>query len=111
MGSVTYRRLIREVLTPYSEIDYANGEIQNEIVFDEPNDRYLIMSVGWSDEPRRNHGALLHLDLIDGKVWIQRDGTEDRIALDLENAGIPKQDIVLGFHQPEVRQLTDYAAA
>lgn len=42
-------------------------------------------------------------------MWIQRDGTEDGIALDLENAGIPKDHIVLGFKPPEVRPMTGYA--
>jgi hypothetical protein len=44
-------------------------------------------------------------------VWIQRDDTEDGIAYELEDAGIPKTSIVLGFKQPEVRQYTDYAVA
>ena len=70
------------------------------------------MSVGWSEKPRRRvHGCLIHIDILDGKVWIQRDGTEDGVALDLEEAGIPKSDIVLGFQEPEVRHLTEYAAA
>jgi XisI protein len=51
------------------------------------------MDVGW-DKDRRVHGCLVHIDLIDGKIWIQRDGTEDGIAADLERAGIPKEDIV-----------------
>ncbi|MHC5722687.1 MAG: element excision factor XisI family protein [Nostoc sp.] len=45
---------------------------------------------------RRIHGCLVHIDLIDGKIWIQRDGTEEGIAADLERAGIPKEHIVLG---------------
>ncbi|MEQ8757304.1 MAG: element excision factor XisI family protein [Coleofasciculus sp. G1-WW12-02] len=49
------------------------------------------------------------MDIIGNKVWIQRDGTEDGIALDLENAGIPKDHIVLGFKPPEVRPMTGYA--
>ncbi len=48
---------------------------------------------------------------MDGKVWIQRDGTQEGIALELEEAGIPKEAIVLGFKRPELRPYTDYAAA
>jgi len=54
---------------------------------------------------------LLHIDVIDNLVWIQQDGTEDGIAYELEKAGIPKSSIVLGFHEPEVRQYTGYAVA
>ncbi|MFB3041155.1 MAG: element excision factor XisI family protein, partial [Candidatus Poribacteria bacterium] len=40
--------------------------------------------------------------------WIQHDGTEEGIALDLVNEGIPKSDIVLAFHSRQVREHTDY---
>ncbi len=68
------------------------------------------MAKGWHD-PRRIHGCLIHIDIINGKVWVQRDGTEHGIATELVAAGIPKDHIVLGFHPPEVRQHTEYAVA
>lgn len=48
---------------------------------------------------------------MDGKVWVQRDGTEDGIANELVQAGIAKEDIVLGFHKPAVRPYTGSAVA
>ncbi len=68
------------------------------------------MSLGW-ENVRRIHGCIVHIDIIDGMVWIQRNGTEDGIAIELEQAGIPKKNIVLGFHEPDVRQHTGYAVA
>ena len=106
-----YRKIVREVLERYVGIKYANADVDNEVLFDEERDRYAVVSVGWTNEPRRSHGCLLHLDIIDGKVWIQRDGTEDGVALELEEAGIPKSDIVLAWHPPKLRRYTDYAAA
>lgn len=105
-----YRQIVRNVLSAYVEISYANGEIRNEVVFDAEHDRYLVVSVGW-DKVKRIHGTLIHLDIIDGKVWIQRDGTEQGIARELVAAGVPKEQIVLGFHQADVRPHTEYAAA
>ena len=67
------------------------------------------MSFGWDN--RRIHSCLIHLNIINGKVWIQRDGTEDGIAGELKQAGIPKDHIVLGFKRPEVRKYTEYATA
>ena len=104
----TYRQIIRDVLSEYVRIQYANGDIQNEAVFDRENDRYLIVSVGWQDI-KRVHGVLVHIDIVNDKVWIQRDGTEHGIANDLVAAGIPKDHIVLGFQAPEVRQYTEFA--
>ncbi len=105
-----YRKSIEKVLKNYINISYANGEIENEIILDRINDRYLIMSVGW-ENVRRIHGCVVHIDIIDGLIWIQRDGTEDGIATELEQEGIPKNKIVLGFHEPDVRQHTGYAVA
>ena len=106
----TFRQIIRDVLSRYLEINYANGDIHNEAVFDNERDRYLVVSVGW-DRVKRIHGTLLHLDIINGKVWIQRDSTEYGIARELVAAGIPKEQIVLGFHPVDVRPHTEYAAA
>ena len=46
-----------------------------------------------------------------GKVWIERDNTEDGVAPELVQAGIPKSQIVLAFRSPEVRKHTEYAVA
>ena len=70
---------------------------------------YLLMLVG-RDGTRRVHGCLIHLDIIDDKIWIQRDGTEDGVADDLLNAGISKNQIVLGFQPPDIRPYTEFAA-
>ncbi len=106
----TYRQIIQAVLAEYVRLQYAYGDIHNETVFDREADRYLVMSIGWQ-KVKRIHGCLIHLDIIGGKVWIQRDGTEEGIADKLIAAGIPKEKIVLGFHTPDVRPHTDFAVA
>src|SRR4051812_43796120 len=104
------RDIIRRCLSRFVGIRYANGDIHNETVFDEANGRYLVVSQGWMRD-KRVHGCLLHVEIIDGKIWIQRDGTEDGIADDLVESGIPRSRIVLGFWDPEARKLGDFAAA
>jgi len=105
-----YRQIIETALADYASVPYAHGEIQTETVFDRVNDHYLLVNVGWRDE-RLIHGSIIHIDIIGGKVWIQRDGTEHGIANDLVKAGISKDQIVLGFRTPEVRKYTDFAVA
>ena len=105
-----YRQIIECLLTECTRVPYAYGEINIETVFDRKSDRYLLVTVGW-DENRRIHGCIIHLDIIDSKIWVQRDGTEDGIANELVEAGIPKEEIVLGFHEPDVRQYTGFAVA
>ncbi|GAB4455648.1 MAG: hypothetical protein OHK0029_12180 [Armatimonadaceae bacterium] len=105
-----YRTVVKEILLPYTQIRYSNGDITNEAIFDRENDRYTIMSVGWQGNKRVHH-PLIHLDIIDGKIWIQRDNTEDGVGYELEAAGVPKSDIVPAFHPPSIRPYTGYAVA
>lgn len=57
------------------------------------------------------HAVILHMRLQNGKVWIEQDGTETGVADELLQAGIPKDDIVLGFYRPERRAITEFAVA
>lgn len=67
----------------------------------------MIISEGWT-EKKHFHSCLIHVEIADDMVWIQCDNTEDGIAGELVESGIPKEDIVLGFHEPEVRQYTGF---
>lgn len=106
----TYRQAIERVLRAYAQLSYAYGEIQTESIIDREADHYLVLAVGW-DGVRRIHGSIVHMDIINGKVWIQRDGTEHGMAEELVEAGIPRDHIVLGFRSPDLRQYTEYAVA
>src|SRR5205823_6199648 len=101
-----FRQQIERILTDYAQVPYAHGDIRLELVFDRESDRYLLMLVG-RDGIRRVHGCLVHVDIIDGKIWIQRDGTERGVARELLEAGVPRDRIVLGFRSPEMRELTE----
>lgn len=105
-----WREVIEKALLDYASIPYSYSEVKKETVFDRSRDRYLVLIHGWEGY-RYEHGCMIHIDIMNGKIWILRDGTEDGIALELENAGIPKQNIVLGFKPPEVRPFTGYAVA
>ena len=83
----------------------------HETVFDETNDRYLVMTVGWETQVRRVHFCLVHVDILNEKIWIQRDGAEDGVGYAFESAGVPKSDIVPAFHPIDVRPHTGYAVA
>ena len=53
---------------------------------------------------RRVYGCVLHLDIKEGKIWIEQNMTEMRVAQELVAQGISKKDIVLGFRSPRVRK-------
>ncbi|MDJ1176740.1 XisI protein [Roseofilum sp. BLCC_M91] len=103
-----YRQIIQSILTEYAAIPIANGEIDCYTVFDTQQDHYQVVNIGW-DGDRRVYGCVLHLDIINGKIWVQHNMTEMRIAQELVNRGVAKDKIVLGFQDPNMRQYTEYA--
>jgi XisI protein len=106
----TDRDLIERVLTERSSIPFSlEPEVKLETIFDRTKDRYAIMLVGWNGR-HRVHGSLVHVDLIDGRFWIQRDGTEHGIARDLLDLGVPRERLVLAFRRNEVDDLGASAA-
>jgi XisI protein len=104
-----YREIVRRLIEEYARYKPSHGRIDTETVIDRDKDHYELMHVGW-DGVRRVHGCVVHIDIIDGKVWVQYDGTSQPVAEELVAAGIPREDIVLGFHPADVRPLTGYAA-
>lgn len=105
-----YRDIIENLLTEIASVPYAYGEVQDKTIFDRKADRYAVVSEGF-DKDGRVHHFVVHIEVINNKVWIQADNTDLVIARKLEEAGIPKSDIVLGFRPPHIRPLTEYAAA
>lgn len=77
-----YRQCIQNLLSKYTATPIANGEIESQTVFDLQQDRYQVMNVGW-DGNRRVHGCVLHLNIKDGKIWVEQNTTELRIAHEL----------------------------
>ena len=57
------------------------------------------MTVG-VDQDNRVHGCLVHIEIIDGKLWIQRDGTEQGIATELAAAAYPNRTLFWLFIRP-----------
>lgn len=106
----TYREKIQQIISDYAQRLASPGNDEIETVFDTANNHYLLLETGWSGE-ERGYGSLIHLDIKGDKIWIQYDGTEAGIANELVAMGVPKQNIVLGFHSPFMRQHTEFAVS
>ena len=102
-----YREIVRRVVEDYASLQVGDGRVDTYALIDAARDHYVAMQTGWWGEDRV-HGAFVHLDIINEKVWIQFDGTDRPVADELEAAGVPKEDIVLGEQPAEVRPLTGY---
>ncbi|HLP87909.1 MAG TPA: XisI protein [Nostocaceae cyanobacterium] len=106
-----YREYIQKVLTEYAQRrtpKNKDNELELQTVFDPKHDHYQLIYVGW-DKGKRVFGPVIHVDIKNEKIWLQWNGTEDDIADELVKLGVPKYDIVLGWHTPFMRQFTDFA--
>jgi hypothetical protein len=108
--SDTYRDIVRHTLKGVADITPSEADIRTEFISDDAQGHYQVSQVGW-DGKHRVDDVFLHVDVIDGKVWLQHDGTNLRIAEDLVRSGIPKEDIILAFRYPGRRKDTEFAVA
>ena len=104
-----YQEVIQALLSEYSD-RRSDNEIDSQCIFDTQRHHYQVVNVGWSGG-RRVYGCVIHLDIQDGKIWLQYNGTEIDVAQRLVDRGVPKMDIVLGFQAPHRRPMTDYAVS
>ena len=105
-----YRSLVQQTLEQIEQTRYSNGNYERELVIDRDRDRYLLMTLGW-DGNKRVYYVVMHLDICNGKIWIQENRTNLDVAEALRRAGVPADHIVLGLVPPEERQYSDYAVA
>jgi hypothetical protein len=107
-----YPKLIKQILTKYIELSnrHPNPDIETFLIVDESKAHYIWMNLGWQHGDQVTDMTVC-VGIQDGKFWIKEGWTEDGIATDLVRAGVPKEDIVLAFHEPKMSQYADFAAA
>ena len=94
-----YRQIVQEFLT-----DFAQNDGKAQVVFDQNNDRYLVIHNEWREE-YRIYGCAIQLDIIEGQVWIQHNSTEIYLDRELIRRGVLSDDIILGFRSPSIRKI------
>jgi len=107
---LNYPTLIKNILQTQTQYQLTDNSIESHVVFDDEHNRYILLELGWSDK-KYTHDCIINIELINNKIWIQCDETEEGIATSLLEAGVPNNDIVLGFRYPKLRQYTDFAVA
>lgn len=103
-----YAEKVKQVIARYVGYKPSYGEVEVEFVADDTRGHYELMYAGW-DGFRRIHGSVLHVDVRDGKVWVQHDGVGDGIVDELLAEGIPADHIVLAFQHPSKRKFSGFA--
>jgi hypothetical protein len=97
--------LIERILQEWLEYGYQDTGMT---VFDREHGHFLLLESAWHNSTRV-HRVIAHVDIIGDKFWIQVDHTPTGVGVDLGQAGVPKEPIVLGFYPLEHRKYGDYA--
>ncbi len=113
MDKITrYQNLIKQILTEYERISsqVTDPEIDEVLMFDDQRNQYMWFNIGWKND-KRIQAISVYIRIKNEKIYIEEDWTEEGIATELLREGVPKEDIVLAFHAPETRKLTEFAVA
>jgi hypothetical protein len=105
-----YRAVIVTLLNDLAETIATDDAVETVVIADREHDHYQLLYLGWEGE-RRVFDTAVYIRLRQGKVWIEHNAIPERVGEQLVAAGIPREQIVLGFQPPQLRPLTDFAAA
>ena len=98
-------RYIEELANEYKQI--LGTELEYQAVIDLKNNHFQFVRLGWSNR-KFFYQILLHIDIkTDGKVWIQQNNTEISLKEVLEQRGVSKSDIIVGFRPAYLREDTE----
>ncbi len=101
-----HKSIVKEVIEEIYNMIPPDDQIETQLVEDDIRGHYQLNEVGWLNDTYRRRNNFMHIDVKpDGKVWIQHDGTDLKVALMLYEKGIEKSDIVLAFHAVHRREL------
>jgi len=106
-----FQALIMNVMNTYVQ-DHVGQEptVSYKIIADDARKQYQVVLMGWHQRKRVYH-IMFHLEIIENKIWIQEDNTEDSVAEMLVEQGASKQDIVLAYFSEFHRRNTEYAVS
>lgn len=80
-----------KVLQDYYDFLGQDPDSELQLIIDEKNNHYLLLETGWHKN-QRIYGSLIHIDLLNEKLWIQNDETEEGIANELVKLGVSPQN-------------------
>ena len=99
-----YKSCVKRLLSAYESLRTERSQV--ELLFDDERMHYMAVRVGWNNR-KRLYLCLVHIDICDEMIVIQCNNTEDLLVNELEEMGIRRQQIRLGFLPPEVHSLID----
>ena len=105
-----YQDAIIDLLEAYAAVPFSNTPtVEKQIIADRERNRFQVIAFGWENEDQLVNSTFLHLEIKDGKIWIQQNWTEIAVATELIQRGVLKTDIILGFVPEYAREGAEMA--
>lgn len=105
-----YRQILKDIFDLHAQFKPSSDNCDVINIHEAETDNFMLLNVGWYGS-RRVHSVIIHVRIVDQKIYIEWDGIESGITKSLLNAGVPSDDIVLAFMRPERRKLIDFSVA
>jgi hypothetical protein len=108
-----YQKAIKLVLEDFwarQTMMLAEKDVETLLTADDQHKIYMVLRNGWQGKERVQN-ILIFVRLVNGRIWVEEDWTDFDVVGCLLEAGIPQEDIVLAFHHPQLRPLTEFAIA
>ena len=91
------RRIILETIAKPSG-GYSIGNLKHTVIKSEDQNRFLVVRTGWY-QGKNYYGIMQDIELQDGKVLIHKNGADEELAEELEEAGVPANAIIKSYQQ------------
>jgi hypothetical protein len=109
--TLKYQQILNDILEEYGQIKKSlTPNVKHQTLIDATKKHFLLLSIGFYNQ-KFVYNPVFHFDIIDNKIWIQQNNTDVLIADELQERGVEKSDIVLGFVPPHAREFSGFAVA
>ncbi len=109
---VTRSDLIKIVEEIFIEIEKTKpvkvSDLRYQSIIDKEKGILQLKMFGWRGHTQV-YGTLVDMEIINDKIIVHYDGLDPGIIPQLEQKGVPKTQIVMGWIHPDERKYTDYA--
>jgi undecaprenyl pyrophosphate synthase len=102
------KKVLQEYLRRFSTA--KDKAIETLLSTDDQHGVYMVIKNGWRGKDRIQN-ILIFIRVVNEKIWVEEDWTDFDVVGRLMEAGIPQDKIVLAFHHPDMRPLTEFATA
>lgn len=107
MDVMQLQTAILEVLHSITPHNARSGQLAYHLVIDKEHHHYQLLVSGWQQH-KRVHGIVVQMDIRNGLIWVQEDGTDVGVANELVRLGIQESLIVLAYLMPNQTQSLDF---